>query len=211
MDPLTALSTAGTIIQFVDFGIKVLVAGNSLYHSTTGAIPENVELEWVTRDLMSLTTKVSQAGNLSEPAPDNVYLNQICVRCEEIGKNLLTRLERLKLKSNKGVLQRFHVALKATWARKDLEELVLQLGKYKRSIETHFLVDLRYVDVPPSSRAAYLHVALVASGLTLLPFNIPNDLTLLMASLKKLSMRCLTCKRPSRVTSASRWWLCHAY
>jgi hypothetical protein len=72
MDPLTALSTAGTIIQFVDFGIKVLVTGNSLYHSTTGAIPENVELEWVTRDLMSLTSKLSQAGNLSEPFPDSV-------------------------------------------------------------------------------------------------------------------------------------------
>jgi hypothetical protein len=160
MDPLTALSTAGTIIQFVDFGIKVLVAGNSLYRSTTGAIPENVELEWVTRDLMSLVTKLSQAGNFSEPSPDSVYLNEICAKCEEIGRNLLGRLKRLKLKSNKGILQRFHVALKATWAKKDLEELVLQLEQYKRSIETRFLVDLRYVDVPPSSRAPYLHVAL---------------------------------------------------
>ena len=157
MDPLTALSTAGTIIQFVDFGIKVLVAGNSLHHSTTGAIPENVKLEWVTRDLMSLTAKLSQAGNLSEPSPDSVYLKEICSRCEEIGKDLLRRLKRLRLKSNKGVLQRFHVALKATWARKDLEGLVLQLERYKRSIETRFLVDLRYVYVPPS-RAAYLHL-----------------------------------------------------
>jgi hypothetical protein len=120
------------------------------------------------------------------------YLKEICARCEEIGQNLLSRLERLKLNSNKGVLQKFHVALKATWARKDLEELVLRLEKYKRSIETRFLVDLRYVDMLSSSRAAYLHDALVASGLTLRPFSIPNDLMLLMKNLKRLSMRCLT-------------------
>jgi hypothetical protein len=209
MDPLTALSTAGTIIQFVDFGIKILVAGNSLYHSTTGVIPENEELEWVTRDLMNLITKLSQAGNLSEPSPDRVYLKEICARCEEIGQNLLSRLERLKLNANKGVLQKFHVALKATWARKDLEELVLQLEKYKRSIETRFLVDLRYVDMLPSSHVAYLHGSLVASGLTLRPFSIPNDLMLLMKNLKKLSMHCLTCKKPFRVTSASIWWPFH--
>jgi hypothetical protein len=45
MDPLTALSLAGTIIQFVDFGCKLLAEGKELYKSTTGILTVNEELE----------------------------------------------------------------------------------------------------------------------------------------------------------------------
>ncbi|KAI8623606.1 hypothetical protein F5Y19DRAFT_492432 [Xylariaceae sp. FL1651] len=36
MDPFTALSLAGTIVQFIDFGIKLTVNGSEIYHSVSG-------------------------------------------------------------------------------------------------------------------------------------------------------------------------------
>jgi hypothetical protein len=47
LDPWTALTLAGNIVQFVDFGTKVIVEGRSLYKSTTGLSSVNQELEFV--------------------------------------------------------------------------------------------------------------------------------------------------------------------
>jgi hypothetical protein len=37
MDPLTTLSLASAVVQFVDFGISILKAGNEVYHSVSNS------------------------------------------------------------------------------------------------------------------------------------------------------------------------------
>jgi hypothetical protein len=44
VDPLTALSLAGTIVQFVDFWSKLLLSGRELYKSGTGSLTVNDEI-----------------------------------------------------------------------------------------------------------------------------------------------------------------------
>ena len=51
LDPWTALSLAGNIVQFVDFGTKVFVEGRSLYKSTTGLSSVNQELDFVAEEV----------------------------------------------------------------------------------------------------------------------------------------------------------------
>ncbi len=60
MDPLTALSLAGTIVQFVDFGCKLLAKGRELYKSSTGVLTVNEELELTTTDLRALIEKMQK-------------------------------------------------------------------------------------------------------------------------------------------------------
>jgi hypothetical protein len=52
------LSVDGTVVQFVDFGIKILRGTYGIYKSTTGALQDNEELEIVTRDLALLAAKL---------------------------------------------------------------------------------------------------------------------------------------------------------
>ncbi|KAJ4298133.1 hypothetical protein N0V90_006032 [Kalmusia sp. IMI 367209] len=54
MDPLTAVSLAGTIIQFVDFSAKLFSEGKELYRSADGALEENVKIENVTSEFQSI-------------------------------------------------------------------------------------------------------------------------------------------------------------
>jgi hypothetical protein len=48
MDPLTALSAAGVIVQFVGCSLNILATGYDLYTSTTGALSVNEELQRTT-------------------------------------------------------------------------------------------------------------------------------------------------------------------
>jgi hypothetical protein len=58
MDPLTAFSVAGTVIQFVDYGTKLLLEAHRPYKSTSGVPTANQELELVTADLRGVIRKL---------------------------------------------------------------------------------------------------------------------------------------------------------
>ena len=53
MDPLTALSIAGSVVQFVDFAITVVSKGNRIYRSGGGLSEKHHDLEIVCKDLLS--------------------------------------------------------------------------------------------------------------------------------------------------------------
>jgi hypothetical protein len=51
MDPLTAVSLAANVVQFVDFATRLVSAGNELRLSSKGALAINLEIEGVTKRL----------------------------------------------------------------------------------------------------------------------------------------------------------------
>lgn len=44
MDPLSSLGVAGNVIQFIDFGIKLVSRFKQIYRSADGALQENNDL-----------------------------------------------------------------------------------------------------------------------------------------------------------------------
>ena len=54
MEALTALSVASSVIQFVDFGCKLLSQSRQLYKSAEGILTENVDIEILTQDLINM-------------------------------------------------------------------------------------------------------------------------------------------------------------
>lgn len=150
MDPLTALSLAGTIVQLVDFGTKIVRGTYNVYRSTTAALPVNEELEIITRDLAVLATKLRrplQAEDISAGLLHNtqqVALQSLCDQCVRVADKLLARLEGLKVKGKKQAWRSFQHAIKAAWAQKEVDELTATLSKYRASIHTYLQLSLRY-------------------------------------------------------------------
>jgi hypothetical protein len=143
MDPLTALSVAGTIVQFVDFSIKLLSTTRKLYRSDVGNLPDHEELEYVTTDLSRLAARLQQPPEQEEGfQPSSPELQEISGKCDEVARELLKRLEALKIEKN-NAFRSFRVALQASWSKRDLNELVARLSTYRQSIQTHILADLR--------------------------------------------------------------------
>jgi len=158
MDPLSALSLAGTVVQFVDFGTTLLREARGLYRSSSGALTANEELELVTTDLRALIFKLQHSEDphdLPGPLTKNDYDGQvsfekICAGAVSTARELLERLEKLKLKGIKGSKwDAFQKAVKGLWSKKEVTELVDRLNRFKEALDARILLSLRYSSEKP--------------------------------------------------------------
>jgi short-subunit dehydrogenase len=157
MDPLSALSLAGTVIQFVDFGSKLISQGYELYKSTKEDVQLAVdeELELVTSDLRDVILRIQGANVITPLHPStstmidsssshSTSFARICVEAVEVAQVILTKLDSFKfdsnIKSSKRLLVTFHHILKRLWSKNELTQLQERLKTLKDEIDRVVLV-----------------------------------------------------------------------
>lgn len=147
MDPLTAVGLAGNLIQFVEFGSKLVVGGLDLYKSQDGALPANSELQLITEDLTGICATLMRPRNLMEERqmPEaELGLQKLSRSCVKLENEFLSVLESLKVKGRKRKWENVHQALSTTWRVKDVERYRIRLESYRSQIACHLLSILRY-------------------------------------------------------------------
>ena len=153
-DPLSALSVAGSIVQFVDFASKIVCKGKLLYKSTDGALSENIETETVAIRLQELTNGLLKPlvrfGSITEEEyAQQQRLHEICKECSDISKEVLARLGNLKVPT--GVERRrwksFRQALKSVWSKQAIDALATRLKELRCELDAQMLVLLRQVQL----------------------------------------------------------------
>ncbi|KAH6684057.1 hypothetical protein B0J14DRAFT_555059 [Halenospora varia] len=144
MDPLSALSIAAAVVQFVDFGIKVVSKGNQIYRSGDGSLDENHDLEIVTNDLLVLQTKLDQTGQRTDldgrPTEDEVILRRLSTTANELAKKLLTRLNMVKAQGRFRRWKSFRQAIKSVSSQKEIDSLARRLGLVKEELQMQILI-----------------------------------------------------------------------
>jgi hypothetical protein len=172
MEGLAAISLAGNIVQFVDFACELLSNCRSLYRSANGYLSVNAEIALITTDLRALVAKWRYARN-SGAAGESTCLTQaqseeqkafesICDGAEDVAKEIIARLESLKMEGNKSCIQEttgqqttkrrkldvketIKKAVKSLWTKEEIKELVKRLGAFKDALQTRVIVSLRWV------------------------------------------------------------------
>lgn len=145
MDPLTALSVAGTVVQLVDFGTKLLSNGVELYRSTSGELKAHEELELITADLRSVVIKlrsvsaVTADGLTSNPAAAGPPLEnsfyKICDKAVEIAGELLHKIDGLRVKDGKHhAWESVKAALKTALSKDEIASLRARLSSLQDSL-----------------------------------------------------------------------------
>ncbi|KAK3933619.1 hypothetical protein QBC46DRAFT_401617 [Diplogelasinospora grovesii] len=122
MDPLTALSVAASVIQFIQFASSLISNTNEIYDSANGASANTLHLEDVYSKLKSLSKTLSVHVGLQIPpghagisgssnklaeqklgekaSPDQgLALVQLSADCKADCNELLKALEKLKVRS----------------------------------------------------------------------------------------------------------------
>jgi hypothetical protein len=156
MDPLTTLSLAGTVVQFVDFGSTLLSCTRGLYKSKTGTLDANQELALVTTDLQALIDKlrravcpndVGVAGYLAKTADDDQERFQlICDEAAEVAKELIKGLNKLKIKESRNrKWESIRQAVRVVWTEKEIAALVKRLASFKEALNARVLLSIRQV------------------------------------------------------------------
>ena len=153
MDPLTALSLAGTVVQFVDFGCKLLSEGRQLYKSTSGKLKSNEEIEIITLDLQTLVKKLR--GSLSysdlgvstkQQVEERKSLQLICDRASTIAEEMIRELNKIILpnsaissNASRRTVKTVKQLLKARLNSHDIADLVARLTELRKAIDTNLL------------------------------------------------------------------------
>jgi hypothetical protein len=153
LDPLTALSLAGNIVQFVDFSIQIVSRTKRLYGSSREALDVYQELDLVTADLKKscdlIPNALPSSTSENESGGGGDALQHLCATCHKVADELLARLDRLKVSKDSGakggriLFQSFHSAMMSVWSKVEIEDLVSRLSSLRNQIQTHVLLDLR--------------------------------------------------------------------
>ncbi|KAH8591608.1 hypothetical protein B0O99DRAFT_267301 [Bisporella sp. PMI_857] len=141
MDPLTALSAAAAIVQFVDYGISVVSKTAKLYTSSTGALVENAELQEASERLVDLSRSLKASTNEQE----NKAIQNICDSCMALSDDLISKLAKLRLMgSQKGrKWHSFRQALKSVYSKTEINEISHRLESFRTELTMHILLTLR--------------------------------------------------------------------
>ncbi|KAF5609295.1 heterokaryon incompatibility protein het-E-1 [Fusarium subglutinans] len=160
MDPLTALSLAAAVVQFADFGVRLLSKTTRLYKSASGAGRSTVELHIISSDLKELIDNVERksvplahlGGHVDA---SNRRLLGICARCKEACANLDDAIMALE---SRGLTnfnfnyfstdsagqwhENFAASLKRLWRADKIESLGKRLSDIRHSLMEAFLESL---------------------------------------------------------------------
>jgi hypothetical protein len=80
MDPVSALSVASALVQFIQVGSSLASQASRIYRSSDGALLENIECESESQRLKELCERIKSSSGEA--------LKQVCEGCFEVAEEL---------------------------------------------------------------------------------------------------------------------------
>ena len=123
MDPLAALSLAACVVQFTDFGIRLLSESHAIYKSSSGQTLRSIELSTVASDLSLMSEEVEQQSRkLASSSPagrSELTLVRLCGECKVVSQELQKAVAHLRADGSGSInlaIKSFVVAVKGFWS-----------------------------------------------------------------------------------------------
>jgi hypothetical protein len=146
MDPLSALGLAGNIVQFIDFGSKLVCKGRQIYKSSDGALDRHVDLEAITNDLVLLSAQIEPSKYRNQESDhqskEEAVLLKLTTACNDVALTLLTALNSIKVTGRHRRWKSVRQALKSQWNTENIEELSRRLSGFREELILHVTVSL---------------------------------------------------------------------
>jgi hypothetical protein len=161
MDPLSALSIAASVVQFVDFGLKIVSKTKEIYNSSKGESIDDALTEATAKRLTILAKDLESSLQLEghQDLPSDKALYNICVSCIILGNQLTARFDKLRIRndSKHRAWKSFRQALKSVWCKGEIDAISRQLADHRKELDSHILFSLRCVTLFPhrSDRMQY--------------------------------------------------------
>ena len=152
MDPLSALAIAAAVLQFVDFGGKLLSRTWDTYRVARHAAEENEEISKVARQLSELSAGVRASTQSWLRTGDAVavtaetQLHQLCEEIDSITTELQSIMEKIKRRKTvrkdpeRKMITRFPLA--GMWDARKISDMSERLEELNRRVMTAILFGL---------------------------------------------------------------------
>lgn len=141
MDPLTCLAIAGNVVQFVDFGSKLILETHHIYHDGESQIRKRAAK--ATSDLKDFSTKFERTlGSTTDRRPlteDEAALRILCANCKELADSLVDKLDTINVRGKHHLWSSVALAWANIWSKKDILATQEELDEYRRAIDTRII------------------------------------------------------------------------
>jgi hypothetical protein len=153
MDPLSALSVAASVVQFVDFSSRLLHETYKVYKSPSGQTSQSIELSRVAKDLAYLSSQVQMKSDHigqtnTKTGSSEETLLRLCRECIEISAELENALAQLRARGTTKLnyaKASFIVAMREIWTEGKVKGLGECLNQIRQQMTIAALVCLWYV------------------------------------------------------------------
>ncbi|KAI9854448.1 MAG: hypothetical protein M1813_001242 [Trichoglossum hirsutum] len=139
MEALAVIGLVGNIVQFVDFGGKLIAKSVQLYQSSDGVLTENIDTETATNHLIRLNNKLENAANTT----GDKALEALCESCSAVAAELLIALDKLKIHGKKEKWKSMRKALRSLWSKEKIQGIEKRLASFREELNLHIVVNLR--------------------------------------------------------------------
>lgn len=151
MDPLSVLAVSAAVVQFVDFGGRLLSNASEIYQSQWGHTKSHVEIKALSENLAQMSDDIekrSQKIKANELTESEEVFFSLCRECKGISSDLQACLLNLQARGTTRIERAGNslvVSLKGIWSAKRVEDLVERLKEIRQQVMFSVLVFLWYV------------------------------------------------------------------
>nr|XP_036580328.1 uncharacterized protein CTRU02_09558 [Colletotrichum truncatum]KAF6788240.1 hypothetical protein CTRU02_09558 [Colletotrichum truncatum] len=142
MDPFAALGLAAAIIQFVEFGAKIVATSREIYVSSSGLTQEHETLDEICSHLCVLVDDIDDAADAADKPRHRIEeegaLKKLSERCKSTALELQRVLNGL-YQTPGGRIASLNQALKATWGKRKVKDVELKLKEYRQELIAHLV------------------------------------------------------------------------
>lgn len=143
MDPLSALSVAAAVVQFIDFGSTIISSTYAIYASFDKHKDGTRDLVSITGRLSWLNAELERSAAFSPHSQVDRDIVILCQQCNKSATTLLDALNQLNAPSRPNLWGSFKLALRSVWSQGEIDALQDRLNSYRQQISMHILVGMR--------------------------------------------------------------------
>ncbi|CAI7632139.1 unnamed protein product [Penicillium glandicola] len=132
MDPLTAISLAGNILEFIDFSYKVISGVNKVLSTSNGMTPENEQLSILVEDLNVITQDL--VTDIPARTENEKQLGALAANCHALSGELYQILQRLRVGDKRSKWEGLMVKWHSMRKEKEIDSIEQRLNGYRSQI-----------------------------------------------------------------------------
>jgi hypothetical protein len=143
MEPFTAIGLAASIINIVDFALRIVSKGNKIYHSCDGVHSDHGDLELVANDMLLLQNKLQVASSPfvqeAKLNDDDRALHELSTAANEVAAQLLQKMNKAKVQGRFRRWKSLRQAVKSVWSKPEVDGMATRFDHDQRpdSVEGH--------------------------------------------------------------------------
>ncbi len=146
MEPFSALAVATSVVQFVDFGAKLITHAFEIHSSASGLPDEYADLDDLNKKMIATNEALDNSlqPSISRPLqPHEQELLSMCKQCQDISRQLSAALAKIQKSSGCKTWGSLRAAFASLLGQQKIQSLQARLESFRQQLMLNVLVTLR--------------------------------------------------------------------